>query len=232
MVRAQVVRDHQGENRAADGEINQVARQPVRQSLNRGAGLFGPFYRLNDPSKGGIPAQFDGANLDNPGLVDRAGENLGARNFFNGHRLPCDRGLVQKRMSGLHRPVDRNPSAGSDQHNVAGSNLAGGDLLDAALTSNFSPSGQKIDQLLDGLPPPPDGEFFQNFCDQHKEDDQSSREEFPDGQGRAESDGHGKFHGHTARTDVFESLAEDRVTAGQRSHEANDVKPRKRLPEA
>ena len=77
--RANVVGHQVGEHRRAEREIDQIARQAVRQALHRGARALGLLDRLDDLAVARIAADPLGADFQRPGLVDGARQRRGAR---------------------------------------------------------------------------------------------------------------------------------------------------------
>ena len=75
MVERTSLRDQECQHGTAEGEVDQVAGQPVGGLLDRRTGLLGPLDRLDDLPEGGVPPDTLGADLDDAGLVDGPGVN-------------------------------------------------------------------------------------------------------------------------------------------------------------
>jgi hypothetical protein len=56
--------------RCAQGEVDEVAGEPVGRLLDRSTGLLGVLDRLDDPPECGVAAESDRADLQGAGLVE------------------------------------------------------------------------------------------------------------------------------------------------------------------
>ena len=133
-------------------------------------------------------------------------------------------------MSADHLSIDGNSPAGSNYHNLPRKNCPRGHIDNLAVAHHACDLRQKVQHVLDGAPPPADGEPLQNLGRQHKRGNHQRREELADRQRRNQRDGHGEFHRHAALDKVLERLLKDWVAADQGGYQPDHAYPMKRLP--
>ena len=66
--------NEKGQRRAAQSEIDQVARQAIGHALDRRAGALGPLNGLDNASEGSVAAELFRADFQHARLVDGARE--------------------------------------------------------------------------------------------------------------------------------------------------------------
>lgn len=72
------MRDEESQHCGAKREVDQIPGKPVGNFLDRRAGVFWAFYRLDDLAESGVLAQACRPNLKGTGLVHRARIDLTA----------------------------------------------------------------------------------------------------------------------------------------------------------
>jgi hypothetical protein len=160
--------DEEGKNRRAECKVDQIASEPVRHLLDRGARVLGVLDRFNDLAKGGLPAKAIGADLQSAGLVDGAGVNHTAGGLFAGHRFPGDRSLFHERMPADDLAIDGYAASGADQNYFAGMNGLRVNFNDLALPQDAGGTGKEIQHVLNSAPATAHGETFKYLRGQHK----------------------------------------------------------------
>src|SRR6266545_1662361 len=126
--------------------------------------------------------------------------------------------------------VHRHARAGFDDYHVAHAHFIEAYRARLALAPHERLARQQIEQVLHRPSAAPDRQPFQDFRDQHEEDDDERGEDFGDRQRRADGDGHREFHRHPALGEGRDGFLEDRIAADQRRYETDCAEMRVRLP--
>ncbi len=199
--------------RAGQREIDQVARQAVRDLLNGSARAFGAFHQFDDAAECGVLPDLVRLDLENSRLIDGSSEHARAGDFFHRHRFAGDGGLIDERMSTDHHAIHGKMPSRPHQHNVADVHVQKSARGHAAVRSHLHGLRQQVQQLPDGASAAPHRHPFDDFGDQHEQRNQKRGEEFADGRSRRQGDGHGKLHGHAPLEQVGNGFFEDRQAA-------------------
>jgi hypothetical protein len=69
--------------------------------------------------------------------------------------------------------------------------------------------------MLDRLPASADRQALKDFCNKDEQRDDEGREDFANGEGGDNGDGHREFHRHTTLHDIFVSFVEYRKSANE-----------------
>ncbi len=115
-------RKRQDGNRDDGG--HEHGRDPVSQTLHRGAASLRIRHRVHDPRQHRVGADLLGHDHELPALIDRASGHLGARFLGHGHGLARHHGLVHRAPPFDHAAVDRqflarpHPQAIADDNRV------------------------------------------------------------------------------------------------------------------
>jgi len=121
--RAHVARDQKRERGGGKGEINQITGQTVGEALDGRPRALSLLDNLDDLAVAAVSADALGAHFQRAGLVDRAGEDIGAGRLLDRHRLACYARLVDEGMASEHGAIDGNAPARRHQNSVASHQL-------------------------------------------------------------------------------------------------------------
>src|ERR1700738_1903897 len=118
--RPNVVRDEEGNDRGAQGDVNQIPGKPVRRLLDGRTRMLRPLDRLNDLAEGSLFSQVLGEDLKRAGLVDGASVDRAASRLFTGHRFACNGSFLHEGVTADDLAIDWNPAAGANKNNLSG----------------------------------------------------------------------------------------------------------------
>ena len=90
---------------------------------------------------------------------------------------------------------------------------------------------QEFQQIANGLAPTTDRHALQHLGDQHKQGDDESGEQLPDGGRSHDRDCHRQLHRHAPFDDVLKRLLEDRPAPNREAERTDHAKRRKGLPD-
>ena len=124
-------------------EVHEIARKPVRDSLDRGTRLLRPFNCLDDLAKRRIATEALDANLERSRLIDRASVNTGTSALLNWHRFAGDRRLVNKGMPTDYLAVNRDPCSRTSQNVIADGDFKDGNILPFPLSAYAAMLGSR-----------------------------------------------------------------------------------------
>ena len=206
-----IMGERQRDQRGGEREVHQPGSQAVGEFLDGGARAFGLLDSIDDPAEDRVAAEPLGADLEHAGVVGGAREDRRARQLFDGRGFAGDAGLIDGGAAGhdgaIHGDLSRRP----DHDNIARLHFGDGQFQHAAVAPDHCRLGQKVQQILNGLPPAVDGQVFQHLRAQHEEEDEEGGGELFDGQCRRQRQGHGEFHGHPAGYQVVHGFAENGI---------------------
>ena len=139
---------------SAGGDLDgrqEVTGQPIGHPLELRLAAPGLRDEPDNLAKRGVAADLLGVNLDHTELVERAREDLVGGPLVHRDRLAGERRLIDRRAPCQNRPIDRNPLAGPDDHQLSHGDVAGGNLDLHAV----APHPRRARSLIDERAAPP-----------------------------------------------------------------------------
>ncbi len=142
---------HEGEDRPDHHRRNEIARHPVDGALDRRLRSLGVADHLDDLGQHRVLPDPGGAEAERAGLVDCGPDHRVALHLLDRDRLTGHHGLIDRRPTGDHDPVDRDLLPGPDHDGVIDD-----DFFDRHVdldTAPDHPCGLRLesDQLLEGF---------------------------------------------------------------------------------
>ena len=220
-----VTRNQKRQRRAAQGEIDQIARQTIRRALNRRSRTLRSLHGLDDPPERRVAADLFRADFQHARLVDGSREYRRAGDLLHRHGLAGDRRLVDEGVAARDHAVHRNSTAGPDQHHIANLHFGKTSRGNLPRRSHLGGLRQQVQQFPDCASAASHRHAFQDFGDQHEHGDEQGREELADDRSGYQRDGHGKLHRHAALQQIGDRLFEDGIAADQDAYQREDVDP-------
>jgi hypothetical protein len=102
-----------------------------------------------------------------------------------------------------------------NDHGLTRPNLIGRYFTNQTVAAHAYCIGQKIQQILNGPAPVPDGQVFQYPSHKHEAGNYRRGKELSDRQCRKQRDGHREFHRHFSLNNVLAGLLEDGISADE-----------------
>ena len=222
---AQVAGDQPGEHRAAQGDVDEVAGQPVGQPLRGGRVLLGGADRLDDAPVRGVGAHVLGLDLEHPELVHRAGVDPVSGGEFDGQRLPGDPRLVDTRTPRDDQAVDRDRTAGRHDDDLALVHLGQPHLGQAVGGAHLHLVGQEGHEIGQGVPASVHRQVLEDLGREDEHGDEQRRQPLTDGGGRDDRDEHRQLHAHPTATKVLDGFDDDRPAADDDADRGDQRQP-------
>ena len=226
--RFEIARDHIGDHRTAESEVDQPCGQTIGEALHRWVRRLRLTHRVDDAAVGRVGAHAFGAHLDRPDLVDRPGEDLAAGGEVDRPRFAGDTRLVRARPTRQDHPVDRDATARRHDDGVALLHVGERSSDRPIVGAHLHGVGQEAHEVGQGVAAAIHREVLEDFGSQHERSDHERRHPFADRGGGDDRDEHGQLHAHAPVSHVFPGLGGDRPASHRETHDRDDryLRPR------